>query len=138
MFENERIPVYLACNDPDNGAFAEQLWALKVGENMSFECRYADWAPRLRYIVNPNPGTKLVCGIVIAGKRFPVEGHRPWHGNWCWDAVAMRGADVLTLLNWPRLRKWFDVEEGETRLFNWWKAGQTWTDSDLRLIGKRF
>jgi hypothetical protein len=138
MFEHERIPISLACNDPRNGSFSEELYGLEIGENMHFDCRYGDWGPRLRYLVNDDPGKQLIRAISIAGKHFPVSDYKPWQGNWCWDGFNMEGRYVLELLNWPRLRKWFDVSRGETRLFNWWKAGEPWSDMDLRLIGKRF
>lgn len=134
MFEHIRIPVMLCCNDPDNGNFAEQLAGFEVGENMHFECKFWGWEPRLRYVYRD----QLMTAISIAGKHFPITNHRSWVGNWCWDRVHMEGRHVLDLLNWPRLRKWYDISEGETRLFNWWKAGQTWTDQDLRLISKSF
>lgn len=138
MFEHERIPIALCCNDPDNGNFAEQLAGFEVGYNMKFECRYGDWEPRLRYVVNASPTRPLIRAIALAGRHFPVTSYKPWWGNWCWDLVHMEGRYVLELLNWPRLHKWFDVSEGEHRLFNWWKAGREWSDQDLRLIGKNF
>lgn len=129
MFEREEIQVDLCCNYPRNGLFAGQLWALKVGPNMEFGSKFIDWGPRLRF---------LDGRIAIAGKHFPITCYREWVGNWCWDAVRIEGRYVLELLNWPRLRRWFDLELAETRLFNFWESGGTWTDSDLRLIGKEF
>lgn len=128
MFENVSIDVMLCCNNPDNGIFDGKLRALEIGPNMSF---YAiQWEGR-RIALLDN-------AIRISGKRFPVNGFREWVGNWCWDCVTMRGSTVLELLNWPRFRKFFEVDEAETRLFNWFKAGRTWTDDDLRLISKEF
>lgn len=138
MFEHVRIPISLCCNNPDNGHFAEELYALEIGPNMYFGPRFGDWGPRVRYLVNEQPGTPLVRAVSISGKHFPVSNYHPWQGNWCWDGFQMEGRYVLELLNWPRLRKWFDVERGESRLFNWWKDGQPWKDDDLRLISKSF
>lgn len=132
MFEHEQIPVHLCCNDPDNGNFAGQLWGIEIADNMEFSCKFLDWGPRLRYVWGDSPR------IVLAGKHFPITYHKEWYGNWCWDLVKMEGRYVLELLNWPRLRRWFDMEAGEMRLFNWWEAGQAWKDDDLRLISKRF
>jgi hypothetical protein len=138
MFEHVLIPIHLCCNDPRNGNFSEQLAGFEIGDNMKFECRYGDWEPRLRYVVDPNPGRALIRAIALAGKHFPVTDYHPWYGNWCWDAFKMEGRYVLELLNWPRLRKWFDISEAEQRLFNWWQVGEKWTDDDLRLISKVF
>lgn len=136
MFSRELIAVHLCCNDPDNGNFAGRLYALEVGPNMEFGSKV--WppsaCPRLRYIIED--GTTI--GVAIAGKHFPITFIKNWYGNWCWDLVKMEGRYVLDLLNWPRLRRWFEIEEAEVRLFNWWKAGREWTDQDLRLIGKVF
>lgn len=132
MFEHVQIPVHLCCNDPDSGNFAGELWGLEIGGNLEFSGHYIDWGPRLRYVWGDKPR------IVLAGKHFPITYHKEWYGNWCWDLVKMEGQHVIELLNWPRLRKWFDLESGEARLFNWWHAGKRWTDNDLRLISKSF
>ena len=144
MFERERIPVHLCCNDPDNGHFSERVWSLQIGYNMEFESRtwiswrQGPWGPRMRYLVDGDPSRPLIRAVSIAGRHFPVVYYKPWYGNWCWDLVHMPGAAVLELLNWPKFRKWFDITEGESRLFNYWKAGGEWKDQDLRLIGKNF
>lgn len=137
MFERVLIRVALACNDPSNGAFAEQLDGLNVGPNMHFDGLH-ERAPRLRYIVGTEREMPIVRAISIAGRHFPVSNYRPWFGNWCCDAFDMEGRYVLELLNWPRLRKWFDMSEGESRLFNYWKAAGVWKDEDLPLISKDF
>lgn len=137
MFEHERFQIMLCCNDHRNGIFAHRLSALEIGPNMTFESTrwYESQQPRMRWLMMKEGGT---YGIAIAGKHFPIVGYRSWVGNWCWDMAVMEGCTVLELLNWPRLRRFFDVTEAESRLFNWWKSGQPWTDSDLRLIGKKF
>lgn len=138
MFEAEPVPVHLCCNDPDNGNFSGRVWSLQVGFNMEFESRtwiswkQGPWGPAMRYIWGDRKR------VVIAGRHFPITFHKEWYGNWCWDLVHMPGAAVVELLNWPKFRKWFDITEGETRLFNWWKAGGEWKDDDIRLIGKNF
>lgn len=132
MFEREEIQVDLYCNQPRNGRFAGHVWALKVGPNMEFESKFLYWGPKLRFL------DRSSGGIAIAGKHFPITHHNSWVGNWCWEAVRMEGRYVLELLNWPRFRRWFDLEEAEVRLFNYWRAGGTWKDSDLRLLGKEF
>lgn len=136
MFENIRIPVMLCCNDPDNGNFADRLSALEIGPNMSFHSTayYESREARMRWLTKDH----VTHGIAIAGKHFPIVGYRSWVGNWCWDMAMMEGRTVLELLNWPRLRRFFEISEAEQRLFNWWKAGQQWTDQDLRLISKSF
>lgn len=129
MFERELIQVMLCCNDPDNGLFDGRLSGLEIGPNMKFSS--TQWTgPAIRWV-----GTN---GMRIAGKTFNFDGYRNWVGNWCWDCVTMRGDEVLKLLNWPRFRHFFDIDEGEERLFNWFKAGGEWKDDDLRLIGKDF
>lgn len=136
MFEHARIRIMLCCNDPRNGIFAHRLSGLEIGPNMSFMATawYESREPRMRWIEKDG----VTHAIAIAGKHFPIVGYRSWVGNWCWDMAVMEGRTVLELLNWPRLRRFFDITEGETRLFNWWKAGQPWKDDDLRLISKTF
>src|SRR5262245_32405026 len=129
MFENELIRVLLCCNDPDNGQCDGRLSAVEIGPNMAFDAR--QWVgPRFAWI-----GANR---FRIAGKQFAFVNYKNWYGNWCWDGVTMRGSEVLRLLNWPRFRVFFDVGEGEERLFNWFRAERPWTDHDLRLIGKDF
>ena len=136
MFERELIRVMLCCNDPDNGIFDGHLSALEIGPNMSFSS--TQWkGPRLAYL-GGDGRTFGHARVRIAGKVFPICGYRNWVGNWCWDCVTMRGETVIELLNWPRFSQFFDIDEGEERLFNWFKARRPWSDNDLRLIGKDF
>lgn len=132
MFERIRIPVEMCCNDPKNGLFTNRVAGIDVGSNMTFEAKGRE--PALRHISRAGKTER----IAIAGKQFPILGWKEWTGNWCWNRYWLCGNSVLVLLNWPRLRKTFDLTEGEDRLRNWWESGRTWTDDDLRLISKRF
>lgn len=109
--------------------------ALKVGSNMDLEIHFLHWAPRLRYLWNDD---RRSGRIVFARKHFPFLQHKQWVGNWCWDRIWMRGPVVIDLLNWLRPKGWFDVSEAEDRLFNWWKGGYAWKNSDIRLLAKEF
>lgn len=140
MFERIQVTVMLCCNDPRNGLFTGHLSAIEVGPNMKFQTP-GIWdehsGPRLRYLWEPGRFTDN-ARIAISGRYFPVVHHRSWFGNWCWDAVNMRGSTVLTLLNWMRGKPWFDLEEAETRLWNQWEAAHPFEDHDLRLINNDF
>lgn len=116
------------CNDYRNGIFEEKVSAIDVAGGLRLGCRYADWSPRMR-VKNGK--------VFIARKGFPYLYYKEWHGNWCWDLTHLYGADVLMLLNWLKQKDWFDVEEGETRMFNVWKnKSASFLDSDLPIFEK--
>lgn len=128
------VPVDLLCNDPRNGLFTGRVEALNVGPNMSLQSTRFEWGPRLRYLSNETP----LAGIAIARKHFPIVGYKYGAGNWCWDRVLMKDAHATELLNWLRPKGWFDLDEAEERLFNWWQCGKAFTKDDARLLAKDF
>lgn len=128
------IRVDLLCNDHRNGCFLERLEGLHAGPNLALVSRRIDWGPRLRYLCDDRSLRK----ISVAGRHFPVVGYQYGVGNWCWDAVTMRGKYVVDLLNFLRRKGWFEVDEAEERLFNSWQSGHVFTDDDIRLLAKNF
>lgn len=143
MFEQVPVEVLLCCNNPDNGVFTGRLCAIEVGPNLRFETAGL-WSERLgpclRYLwreERPHRGAGTQR-IAISGRYFPIINYRCWFGNWCWDAVAMRGATVLALLNWMKRKPWFALHEAEERLWNHYESDRPFEDHDLRLITKDF
>ncbi len=121
------IRVLLCCNDPDNGEFEGRICGIEIGD--------------LKLDSLCEPGPKLFYSfaepafIRIAGKKFPIEGHGSWVGNWCWDSVSMAPKDVLRLLNWPRFWKFFQVEEAPEKLFEIAQSfDREFTEADLELL----
>jgi len=127
LFADESIDVHLCCNDPDNGCFTGRIEMMQVGPNLELEA----WPhrPRLRYLDRK---------VSIAGAHYRITHYKQWYGNWCWDLVKMPGSEVVRMLNRLSRRGWFSVHEAEERLYAWWENGHTWTDGDIRLIGKDF
>lgn len=112
------MTLHLCCNDPHNGSPTGRVTAIEVqtkDSSLELESRFWDWGPKLFH------GDGF---IRIGGKKVRITSYRTWAGNWCWDAVRANSEDVVSLLNWPKFRKWFDVTEGPERLFNMYREGK--------------
>lgn len=108
------MTIKICCNDPDNGLFDGKASAIHIG-SLRLACRFLDWSPKL---------TEGDVFIRIGGKKLRCYGSRYGVGNWCWNAYGCDDADVEALVNWPKFRKWFDVEEASPRVFDAYRAGR--------------
>lgn len=107
------IRLELACNDPDNGVFAGMVYAVQVCD-LELRSKALDWGPRL---------TVGDGYIRIGGMKLRCTGSKDWYGNWCWNAYYCDVPDVERLLNWEKFRKWFDVEQSPTAVYDKYRGG---------------
>jgi hypothetical protein len=109
MMARELISVMLCCND-EQGRMSGRLWACHTDE-IELASQYADWGPKLVF---------LEGAVRIGGKRFTHHGRGSWVGNIFWEAVSMEMEEFCRLLNWPRFRRWFDIEAGPCVIVDAW------------------
>ena len=121
------IRIDIACNDPDNGLFQHRVTEIQVAGQM-LELVAKQWG-----LLSPNrcPRFEEKSGaIVLSGKRWPIVRSREWFGNWCWNAYWFEVETARDFLQWLHRRRLFNVECGDSGLFDMWKA-----DAPLRLDG---
>ncbi len=106
--------VDIACNDPDNGVFDGRARAVHVGST-EFWCKFGDWAPKL---------TEGDGWIRIGGLKLQCQGSKYGVGNWCWNGYYLQPSEVERLVNWPKFRAWFDVDQASSGVFERYKAGK--------------
>jgi hypothetical protein len=100
----------ICCNDPANGIFDGRAAAIQLAD---LELAASDMrGPKMR-----DEGGE----IIIAGKHFAYDRCKEWFGNWCWNAYWMPLERAVDFLLWARRRGFWDVEQGEERIFNLWK-----------------
>jgi hypothetical protein len=104
----------LCCNDPDNGNFTGRVSAVEA-HGLKLASRTWDWGPKLTV----GDGFIRIGGMKLRGGLAKSS-----YGNWCWNAYRVESDDLMKLINWPKFREWFDVEEAPERVFTAYRAGR--------------
>lgn len=115
---HDTVVLMLACNDYRNGVFTGLCDAIKVlpswRDDLLLELAGAAWR------VRDGQG-----GLWIGHEHLTVARSKAWYGNWCWNAyeVSLREAArlITALCASPR----WDIEAGETHLYNAWRRQDT-------------
>lgn len=109
-----KLPMFMvmfACNLAENGMFSGVCAGINVGVgkttcaldlgggefNEEFECV----GPKFEH---------TAVGVKLGEREFPSQGYQEWVGNWCWNAVMMRAADVADLVIHALSLKCFAIE----------------------------
>lgn len=91
--------VGFACNWPETGMFAGACYGISVSVRQTIGALDLGGG---EFAENCDPvGPKLEfteTGVKLGGREFPCVGYREWVGNWCWNEVAMKAADVADLI----------------------------------------
>jgi hypothetical protein len=104
----ETVYIDVACNDPDNGLFANRAEYIQLmGGEVELE-RY----PGVRF-------SELPDGIRIHRQVFPTEGSKDWVGNWCWNRYALSRDNAKKLFEKLRSNGW-RCTTGPTHFYRWW------------------
>jgi hypothetical protein len=103
----------VACNDPDNGAFAYKAEQFQVatwdGAFLEFEC--VRRAPRF---------AELPGHIRFLRRKWPTLASKDWYGNWCWNAYWLEPRVLVKLLAAAKISGMFHCSEGPSQLFGNW------------------
>lgn len=119
------IYLEVACNDPDNGLFAEKAMQLQIGD-AEFEPKHWDAPPRF---------VDLGGSVRLAGKRWYIDGVTTWFGNWCWNRYLLSRAGyagaitprwyMVEFLTWLRGRDLFRCSTGPSEFYDWFNGDTT-------------
>jgi hypothetical protein len=103
--------VGFACNWPETGMFAGACYGISVSVRQTISALDLGGG---EFDENCDPvGPKLEftgTGVKLGDREFPCAGYREWVGNWCWNEVGMKAADVADLVAHALTLKCFDVE----------------------------
>jgi hypothetical protein len=120
--DTHSIVLLLACNDPDNGLHTGRCDCIEVLSSWCDE-------PLLKLQGSAWRCALLACdngpyeGVLQFGRlRLPWSNAKTWYGNWCWDVVKVPLEAAAHLLATLQQSKWWDVEEGDTCLFEAWRG----------------
>ena len=113
--------LHVACNDPDNGAFAYRAPALQLGAKDLCEFE-AFHEPGPRFLETSK-------GFRLAGKNWETGWSADWVGNWCWNAYRLYPPKLamtqrwylVDFLTWLKGRQLYQLSTGPSRLFAWWR-----------------
>jgi hypothetical protein len=122
----------VACNDPDNGIFAERAAQLQIGD-AEFEPTHWDSAPRF---------IDMGGSVRLAGKRWQIEGVTTWYGNWCWNRYLLAKPEItprwymVEFVTWLRGRKLFRCTCGESEFYEWFNGSADVAPAEVhRMLG---
>ena len=128
-----RVPVMLCVNDADNGMHTGTVSAIEIDNCDTLHLYCTDMREPVCDIDDENCPTRLK----LSRRWFPIRSYAVYVGNWCWDCAWMDfdvAVDLLAYLQSMKhgdgSPKW-DCEDGESRLFDKWKAGEPITREDL-------
>ena len=121
---NNRVMIDIACNDPDNGAFAYRAEMIQIGAQF-LELEAKRRAPRF---------VELPSAFRLAGKTWPTCGSKDWVGNWCWNGYWMDIPKAVEFLAWLQGRNLFHCGCGEDRAYNIWNAPVRMTSDDRKFF----
>ena len=102
------VYIDVACNDPDNGLFANKTEYIQL---MAGEVELERY-PGVRF-------TELPGRIRIHGEVFPIEGSKDWVGNWCWNRYALSREDAKNFYHQIRNNGW-RCTTGPSHFYKWW------------------
>jgi hypothetical protein len=80
-----------ACNDPDNGMFAGEVWCASVtksGVGCDLETDFG----------RPFTFSELPGAIRLHRRVFKITGSKEWVGNWCWNSYRLEYPEYKRLL----------------------------------------
>jgi hypothetical protein len=125
------VMIDVACNDPDNGAFAHRAEMIQIGTDfIELELEHYP-APRF---------AELDGAVRFSGKRWPVVGAKYGVGNWCWNGYWFEIPVAVDFLCWLHQRRKFSLSCGEERIFNRWRVPDPFGENDRdflwRMLGK--
>lgn len=82
------LSVMICVNNPHNGLFCGRIAGLEISDFLHLEPR-----------VLPEPRCTLRGGYFSVHRhKVPIFSHQSWVGNWCWDAVSMKGLGGAALI----------------------------------------
>lgn len=119
----ENVYLSVACNDPDTGLWTGKALAVEVSVgderdlSLSFGCRFGDAWPAVSYGCD----RRLQRNVRVAGVRVSTSNHPHTGGNWCWNVWPISVDSAARLVTHRRFTKWFEPEEGNTELWDWWE-----------------
>jgi hypothetical protein len=119
--------IHLACNDPNNGNFAGEFFAIEVDAGDGEES----------LLTIDNPLSPLPMKIDREQRRLHI-GHmkihytysRDWYGNWCWNMYEIETRDVLRIIAYVRKHHWV-ISDGYEKIVNRWDDGLPIREEDL-------
>lgn len=109
--------VSVACNDPDNGLFADRASAItfhNIATDEYLEFVHDDFMDGVPFKVDHSAHT-----CTLEGEQLQFISHKYGYGNWCWDAFRLRREDGLRLLLKINSIKDWQCEGGAVRLLDW-------------------
>ena len=119
----------LCCNDPTNGMHTGQCNSIEVFAS-------AKSSPVLLEL----HGNAWCCvhdgsWLKIGHQRLFCADYKTWVGNWCWDAAHVPAvSDMARLLVVLQRSRYWDVEAGNTLLYDAWKKRNITTQEWQRLL----
>mgnify|MGYP001586949662 FL=1 len=116
----------LRCNDPANGIHTGRCDGIEIFTSE----KHPDALLELH-------GTAWRCHreevswLIFGRQRLLIRRYKAWVGNWCWDAAIVPAVfDIANLLVALQRSTYWDVESGDSKLFDTWHARaakrQTW------------
>lgn len=111
--------IHICCNDM-HGNFSERAQSVQIysAKNpndhiVGFECKYHDAFPRFTYLDR----NLRLCRITLRAIH-QTNGV----GNVYWNAWNIPSFDAAKLLTATWFRTWFDIESGDSAVFEAWRA----------------
>ncbi len=127
---DDMIMIDVACNDPDNGLFAERAEQISLGYDLL----------ELEAKRNPPRFIEIPGGFRLSGKQWSSPAVKYGVGNWSWNGYWMKTRHAVHFLSWLHGRGIFCASSGEQRMVNIWEKKSPFDDDDFefiwRLIGK--
>ena len=122
----------VACNDGDNGLFADVADQLSIGD-AEFEPAHYGRSPTFR---------ELDGAVRLAGKRWLIESSIYGVGNWCWNRYLLARPGItlrwylVDFVIWLRGRNLFHCTTGESEFYDWFNGTAEVAPAEVhRLLG---
>jgi hypothetical protein len=125
------VSIALCCNNPDTGMPTGRVCMVDVGseELLKLESKFGysdddmEGMPTLAYDFEVTTrggfGCDRVTGHVeLAGRKFPIIGHKSGWGNWCWDCVIMTPQVAIEFINHLKDTDCFTCTTGDKEFYD--------------------
>lgn len=104
-----RVAIDVACNDPDNGLFADRAGMITIDD---IELESDNWLDGYRF-------TEIDGAIRLHRRVFKIVASKDWIGNWCWNRYWMERAEAKRFLHMLRDSGHWRCTTGPSRWYEW-------------------
>ncbi len=104
-----RVAIDIACNDPDNGLFADRAGMIQIDD---IELKSDNWVDGYRF-------TEFDDAIRLHRRKFKIVGSKDWVGNWCWNRYWMERIEAKRFIAMLRDSGRWRCTQGPCRWYDW-------------------